>query len=201
MGMISFQNSTISSSAKEGYERLCNEARDYYGHQEGYSGAINSTDGLGRCYFKEKFNKTNEKKAQEIIDKELPKMYKRQCGYIVLEGVKWEITTIKKKNKKNNPKYQFKYNVYSDRLGFLDSSPIASVDTKSEAWEKAIKHSLKTGEECFIRKEQTLVKGSSLVGEVVIERKTYKTKPKRKLKTNQKLIKYNKYIYFGWAAD
>ena len=43
MGAINFDRASYGKTLKEAYERACEDATNEVGHQEGYSGDINST--------------------------------------------------------------------------------------------------------------------------------------------------------------
>lgn len=48
MGAQDFVQIATGKTLGEAYDTACREAEAYYGHQEGYSGAINATSGIAR---------------------------------------------------------------------------------------------------------------------------------------------------------
>ncbi len=204
--MSDYINSIIATDVKEAFDELVERANYEYGHQEGYSGKINSVGNSGRCVLKEKFNKTNQKKADKLINQKLPNMYEGDSCYIELTGIEYEVVTISKERvtSKVKPKYEDRYAIYpSESVVRIKSNfyavdtPVDTEKTKKLAEECAIKKALEDGIPYKIKKEKTLIKGDTTVTKMVINRKKYKTKPKRKLKSNEKLIEYKKYIFFG----
>ena len=83
MGAINFCNTESGKTASEAYNKLCEEAVYYYGHDP-YNGTISTCD-MGRCTlsFKE-YESGNEDKAYHHILKEMDYGEKRTANYVDL---------------------------------------------------------------------------------------------------------------------
>lgn len=202
MGSKKFYNTVISKSAKDGFNYLVKRAEQEYGHMEGYSGAINSAE-LGKCIKQfDKCTKTTEKQAEKLANEELRDYFAKNIASFINCGiVKMELVTVK--NKRGNytkPIYEDRYCLYTERDQLPhETHQIAKKETLEQANKYAIEYALKNCKDVSIRKEKTLVKGDNTVSEVIIERKEIKTLPKT-LKSNQKIEKYYKFIFFGEAS-
>lgn len=184
MGAQSFTVTSRGSSAKEAYERAVAEADDYYGHQEGYSGAINTTigftdvtdrykaSGLPRYNFiEQRLNVLGKRDGAECICIREPKgnsnKIKTQVQHLVEVGTK---------------KWILLYTVYEAWSG----SFVASYEKKGDAVARAREHTEKTKAETHVKMEKRLHKGSPLTAKI-----TYK-----KSKDEQD----GEWEFFGWAS-
>lgn len=143
------------------YKQAVDEAIKEYGHQEGYSGAINSTYGvvdITKSYENSKLS------LPEYIDKKLMNCDKGQCYAICLR------IPVKNNNKiktqvehvvnNGTMKWVLKYVVYNYDY-YIKSFP-----TKGTAVSFARAHTEKTGENTHIVMTKELEKGSTVVARV-----------------------------------
>ena len=84
MGGCDFSNLVvIKGNASKAYSEACEEMNDYNGHQDGYSGDIQTTSGFSMRsdnprYGTKAFNKWEEKRLEKI--------YKRDCECVEIKG-------------------------------------------------------------------------------------------------------------------
>lgn len=200
MGAASFCKSITAKTASEGFDYLVEEAEHEYGH-DSYNGTI-STCTLGRCRKQfDKLTKTSLKETEKLVDKYLNNNSKCIADYINCGLERMVLVTVEnKRGQYKKPVYKEQYCLYVGKDKFpYDERLLDTKDTLKEAKEYAGKYALKEGRQVTIRKERTLVKGETTVAEVVIKRRVIKTIPKT-LKPNQKIEKYYKFVYFGWAS-
>jgi hypothetical protein len=182
MGAEAFEVRYRGNSAKEAYDTAVEYAEQEHGHQQGYSGAINSTPGFKDVTAK---YKASGKSLGSFINDEMDRIGK-------VDGA--QCICIKEPKKNNNKiktqvehivvpgtkKWVLKYRVASfDRI-------IGSYNTKGEAVEAARKYTESTGRSSFIDMEKVLEKGSTRVANV-----TYK-------KSSDECP--GEYIFYGWAS-
>lgn len=200
MGSTNFFQSITARSASEGFDYLVEEAEHEYGH-DCYNGTI-STCSLGRCRKQfDKLTKTSLKETEKLVDKHLSDTSKGSADYINCGLERMVLVTVEnKRGQYKKPVYKEQYCIYAGKDMFpYDERLLDTKDTLKAAKEYAGKYALKEGREVSIRKERTLVKGETTVAEVVIKRREIKSIPKT-LKPNQKIEKYYKFVYFGWAS-
>jgi hypothetical protein len=183
MGSQSFTVNSRGKSAKEAYQNAVDDAEAEYGHQQGYSGAINATPGFRDV--------TKQFKAEGLplynyIEKRLEELTKFQgAECICLEEPKGNINKIKTQVEHivtpGTKKWVLKYCVYdrSDRL-------ISSHLTKGDAVKAARAYTEKTEVPTNVLMEKILEKGKPIVATI-----SYKKS------SNEK---EGKYVFYGWAS-
>lgn len=184
MGACSFTSRGNGRTMSEAYQDLCDEAREEYGHQDGYNGTISTTSGFRDVTGE---FKRSGKSLNEFINSNIERAEKwGSCLAICIEEPKNNTNKIKSQVKHNvekgTKKWVLKYvvtNFSGDRIG--------SKDTKGDAVKIARQHTEKTQERTYINMEKVLEKGSTRVAE--IEYKKGKDE------------KDGKYIFFGIAAE
>lgn len=196
MGARDFSTSVTTRTAEEGFRFLKSEATHEYGNNS-YNGTINTCD-MGGCVKKfDKFNQTTLKQASKIVEE-----YEKEKGvaYYINCGVeKMELITVEnKRGVYKKPVYKEMNCLYVREPRQYEATLIGSKDTLKEAKKFAGEYAFKECLGVSIRKERTLVKGETTVAEVVIKRRDIKTEPKT-LKSNQKIEKYYRFLFFGSA--
>lgn len=183
MGAQQFTVRSKGRSAEEAYRNAVDDANYEYGHQEGYSGAINATPGFRdatKKYMSSGLPKYNfiEKRLDELtkfdgaecICIREPKLNKNkvrsQVEHIVTPGTK---------------KWVLRYVVYNNEDQF-----IASCTTKGEAVKKAREYTEKHQRSTNVCMEKSLEKGNRAVAKI-----TYK-----KSANEQE----GEWEFYGWAS-
>jgi len=183
MGSQQFTVHSRGKSAKEAYDYAVDDANYEYGHQEGYSGAINATPGFSDATSKYKNSKLP---LYNFIEQRLEKMTKfdgAEC--ICVEEPKGNTNKIKTQVEHivtpGTKKWVLMYVVYC-----LESR-ITSAPTKTEAVKLARQYSEKNQCTTTIKMERTLQKREhALVAKI-----SYKKSPNEK---------EGKYVFYGWAS-
>jgi hypothetical protein len=199
MGSKNFNKQITSRTAEDGFKLINDEATFESGHDT-YNGTINTCD-MGGCVKRfDKLNQTTLKQAEKIVAEYLEEKGSKGVAYYINCGVeKMQLITVEsKKGTYKNPIYKEKHLCYVSEGHRVKEKEVAAKDTLKAAKEFSIDYALKHGKEVDIRKERTLVKGETTVAEVVIKRRDIKIEPKT-LKSNQKIEKYYRYIFFGSA--
>lgn len=199
MSAESFEEEIVGVSAEECYNYLVSKAISEYGDSI-YNGTISTCD-LGFCTLSfDTYLKSNEKKAREYIEY---KDYgdKWRTDYVDLGVMEYELITIKKEKRLYSAKYKLKY-VILEKVGDVYIQTNYYFDKSIDAEKEAIKLSLENIDKKYrISKEYVAISGNNINSDLIVEKKTYKNKPKLKLKSNQKIIEKHKYIFYGWAAS
>lgn len=184
MGSQSFEVRSTGRNAQEAYNNAVEDANRYYGHQEGYSGAINATPGFTdvtskykasskdlHTYIQERLEVLSKHNDAECICIRVPKentnKVKTQVEHIVTPGTK---------------KWVLKYTVCEH----WSDIQIASCDKKGEAVVKARAHTEKTGRPTYVKMEKVLDKASSTVAKITYKKSTTE--------------RDGEYIFYGWAS-
>lgn len=184
MGAQQFTVISRGMSAKEAYDRAVEAAEAEYGHQEGYSGAINSTPGFSDAtvkynnsklprynFIEDRLSKLTKFQGAECICIKKPKpntnRIKTQVEHIVEAGTK---------------KWVLFYSVYEA----WSNNFIASFQKKGEAVARARQHTENTKAETHVRIEKKLQKGIPLSAKI-----TYK-KSKDECE--------GEWEFYGWAS-
>jgi len=162
MGATTFRVIGSGSSVQDAFRTLCNESREEYGHQQGYSGEIHDTN---LCA-----NKTggykNAKDKIAFLEKLEYNTNKRDTNYIVLKESKVNANKIKStvtiNTNKGARKWETRYEVY----GFSDDRPIASEKTQGAAVKKARAYTEKNQETTHIELTKKLISGNAAIGSV-----------------------------------
>jgi len=160
MGRQSFYNKVQSTSMDKAYRTACNDMRDEHGHEQGYSGDINS---CGGSYS----DKTSHFKNSGLsLDKYIEKYESDDCIGICIKEAKANTNKIQSVVKhevfKGTRKWELTYVVST---GF-DRNEIGSKDNKADAVKIARAHTEKTRERTYINIERRLVGSRSLVAEI-----------------------------------
>ena len=183
MGSQSFTTYARGKNANDAYNRAVEAAEDEYGHQEGYSGAINSSAGF-RDISKE--FKASKKSMNQFIDEQMDKLTKFDgARSICIEEPIGNTNVIKTQVEHvvtpGTKKWVLTYIVYRGE------SRIASAITKGEAVKRAREYSEKNQCSTTIKMERRLEKDShALVAKV-----TYKASSKER---------EGRWVFFGWAS-
>jgi hypothetical protein len=162
MGRQSFYNKVQSSSMDKAYRNACADAKDEHGHEQGYSGQINATNGYTdrTSHFKASGLSINEymNKHENNYDNEA-------CG-ICIKDAKSNTNKIKSVVKhevfKGTRKWELTY-VVETKWG---DNQIGSKDNKADAVTLARKHTETTQEGTVIRIERKLVGSNSRVATI-----------------------------------
>jgi hypothetical protein len=182
MGSQAFTVNSRGMSAKEAYQNAVDDAEAEYGHQQGYSGAINSTPGFRDVtkeykaaklplynYIEKRIDELTKFQGAECICLEEPvtngNKIKTQVQHIVTPGTK---------------KWVLKYVVHK-REGELSRH-----NTKGDAVKAARAYTEKHQSPTTVVMEKTLEKGKPIVANI-----SYKKS------SNEK---EGKYVFFGWAS-
>lgn len=183
MGAQQFTVNSRGNSAKEAYQNAVDDADLEYGHQQGYSGAINATPGFSDATKK---YKTSGLPLYNFIEQRLDKMTKFEgAECICLEEPKTNSNKIKTQVEHivtpGTKKWVLMYVVYrhSDR--------ITAAPTKTEAVKLARQYSEKHQCTTTIKMERALEKSDhSLVAKI-----SYKKSANER---------EGKYVFYGWAS-
>lgn len=183
MGSQSFTTYSRGKDVRDAYNRAVEAAEDEYGHQEGYSGEINSSSGF-RDVTKEW--KNSKKNMDKFISDQLDELTKHQGAQaICLEEPKTNSNKIKTQVEHvvtpGTKKWVLTYIVYHG------DSRIASAITKADAVKRAREYSEKNQCTTSIKMERRLEKDShALVAKI-----TYKKSSDEK---------EGRWVFFGWAS-
>ena len=183
MGAQSFTTNGRGKSAKEAYSNAVEEAEREYGHQQGYSGAINATPGFREVT---KEYKSAGLPLYNFIEKRLNELTKFQGAECICikepVGNKNKIRTqVEHVVTPGTKKWVLKYCVY-DRFDRLISSHL----TKGDAVKAARDYTEKKEVSTTIIMEKVLEKGKPIVANI-----SYK------MSSNER---EGEYVFFGWAS-
>lgn len=183
MGSQSFTVTSRGMSAKEAYERAVESAEAEYGHQEGYSGAINSTPGFSDATSKYRASKLPR---YNFIEERLDQLTKHQgAECICIREPKLNTNKIKTQvehvTSPGTKKWVLKYVALS-----RDGGIIGSFRTKGDAVKAARKYTEQSGNSSYIEMRKELEKGSNLTAKI-----TYK-KSKDECE--------GEWEFYGWAS-
>ena len=184
MGANWFQTQSKGKTVQDAYNLAVDRADDEYGHQEGYSGQINSCAGY-RDVTKEW--KNSKKSMSQYMDEAMDKLSKHQGAQaICLEEPKFNSNKIKTQVEHvvtpGTKKWVLTYIVYQG------DSRIASAITKGDAVKRARDYSEKHQCTTMIKMERRLEKDShALVAKI-------KYKPSSDEREGR-------WVFFGWASE
>ena len=183
MGAQSFETRSRGKSAEEAYNRAVEIAEDEYGHQQGYSGAINSTPGFRDVTSK---YKTSNKDLNKFINERLEDLSKHDgAECICIREPKTNSNKIKSQVEhvveKGTKKWVLKYVAQSHYKG-----RIGAFDTKGDAVKAARKYTEETGNSSYVEMQKVLEKGNTITARI-----TYK-------KSSNEAD--GEYIFYGWAS-
>lgn len=198
MGACEIYETVVAGSAREGYDRLVEEAVNMYG-EDSYNGTISTTYG----YTMKKFDMPKTKKAEKELNAFIKKCYekcgKRDAICIDLGVVSYERIKLVKKTKKSSATFRQMY-VLKIRKGFNDFRIEKTAEKKSDL-DKHIMTYLKKGYEVCIAKEPVNVNhGNTELATYSRAFEFFKRKPKA-TKDTLEIREMHKYIFVGWAAE
>ena len=178
MGGLTFTTRQKGKDLDSAYKRAVDEAREEHGHEQGYSGAINSTYGVVDITPSYKNSKLS---LPQFIDEKLRNCSKGQCYAICTQEPVKNNNKIKTQVEhivnKGTMKWLLKYAVYEY------GDPMRSFPTKGQAVSFARAHTEKTGRSTNVVMEKVLEKGSPTVAMI-----TYKKSSTEKL---------GEWVFFG----
>jgi len=183
MGSQSFTTYARGKNANDAYNRAVEDANDEYGHQEGYSGAINSSGG---CRDITKEFKASGKTMAKFINEQIDSLTKFDGARAICveepiandNKIKTQVEHVVTPGTK---KWVLTYIVHHG------DSRIASAVTKGDAVKRARAYSEKNQCSTTIKMERCLNNAShSLVAKI-----TYKKATKER---------DGRWIFFGWAS-
>ena len=183
MGSQSFTVNSRGKSAKEAYQNAVDNAEAEYGHQQGYSGAINSTPGFRDVTKEYKASRRDlNKYISERID-QLTKFQGAEC--ICLREPKTNSNKIKSQVEhiveKGTKKWVLKYVAQSHYRGKL-----GSFDTKGDAVKAARKYTEETGNSSYVEMQKILENGNTITAKITYKKSSNESS--------------GEYIFYGWAS-
>ena len=184
MGSQSFTTYSRGKNANDAYNRAVEAAENEYGHQEGYSGEINSAGGYGDAT---KEFKASKKSLNQFIDEQIDKLTKFDGARAICVEEPIGNTNVIKTQVEHivtpgTKKWVLTYIVY------CGDSRIASAVTKGDAVKRARDYSEKHQCSTTIKMERRLEKDAhALVAKV-----TYKPSTTER---------DGRWIFFGWASE
>jgi hypothetical protein len=163
MGSERVHEQSSGKTLGDAYSKAVQIAEDEYGHQEGYTGQINSTCGVTDLTQEYKNSKLSE---NEFIEKYLDDNSKHSpVGAICVRKPIANKNTIKTQVEHivtpGTKRWVLKYVVYAER-----DNKVTSCDTKGEAVTKARAYTDKTGLETVVFMEKILDKISPMVARI-----------------------------------
>lgn len=182
MGSQSFKTYSRGKSVKEAYDNAVDAANDEYGHQQGYSGEINSSAGFRDVT--DKF-KASGKSLNQYIEDRLDSLSKYDGAEAICidqpvtnnNKIKTQVEHIVEKGTK---KWVLKYVVHGS------GGRIGSYNTKGDAVKAARAYTEKNIGTTVVHMEKVLEKGRTDVARI-----NYKKA------TNEK---DGRWIFYGWAS-
>jgi hypothetical protein len=183
MGSQSFTTYSRGKNVNDAYNRAVEIAEDEYGHQEGYSGAINSSSG---CRDITKEFKASKKDLNKFINEQMDKLSKHNGAQaICVEEPKSNNNKIKTQVEHvvtpGTKKWVLTYIVYHH------SQRVTITRTKGEAVRIAREYSEKHQCPTTIRMEKSIEN----IGDNLVAKITYKRASDER---------DGKWIFFGWAS-
>ena len=190
MGSQSFTVRSKGRSAEEAYRNAVEDANYEYGHQQGYSGAINATPGFRDVtskykasglplynFIENRMDQLTKHQGAECICIQEPKVNKNkiktQVEHVTSPGTKkWVLKYVTLSNAKWN----------TDHSDFI----IGSFRTKGDAVKAARKNTEESGNSSYVEMRKELEKGSNLTARI-----TYK-----KSSNEQE----GEWEFYGWAS-
>jgi len=185
MGSQWFRNYSTGRNVQDAYNRAVERAEDEYGHQEGYSGEINSSAG-----FKDVTRefKASKKTLEQFINEQTDKLSKHNGAQaICVEEPRANDNKIKTQVEHvvtpGTKKWVLKYRV---NKVWDDGGSVGLFTTKADAVKAARAHTEKTQDSTSIDMVKVLEKGTTKVAEI-----TYKKS------SNER---NGSWVFFGWAS-
>ncbi len=161
MGRQSFYNKVQSTSMSQAYRNACEDAAEEHGHEQGYSGQINATNGYS--------DRTSHFKASglslsDYIDKYENDYDNQACGICIKEAksnTNKIQSVVKHEVFKGTRKWELVYVVT-----LFSGYPIAVKDNKADAVAVARKHTESTRQRTSVHIERKLVGSNSRVATI-----------------------------------
>jgi hypothetical protein len=183
MGSQQFKTYSRGKSANEAYNKAVEDANDEYGHQQGYSGEINSSAGFRDVTSSFKASK---KSLDQYMNERLDFLTKFQGAEAICieepvtnnNKIKSQVEHVVEKGTK---KWVLKYYAQSDYKGL-----IGKFAKKGDAVKAARKYTEETGNSTYVEMRKDLEKGSTITARI-----------KYKKSTNEK---DGRWIFYGWAS-
>lgn len=183
MGSQSFTSYSRGKDAKDAYTRACEDAEREYGHQEGYSGAINSTAGFGDIT---KEFKASKKSLNQFIDEQMDKLTKFDGARCICLEEPIGNTNVTKSQVEHIVTPGTKKWVLKFVVRTYDDGLVSRHNTKGDAVKAARVYTEKNQRSTSIYMEKTLEKGTTEVAKI-----TYKKSSKER---------EGRWVFFGWAS-
>jgi hypothetical protein len=183
MGSQQFETYSRGKSVKEAYDNAVDAAEAKYGHQEGYSGEINSSAGYRDVT--DKF-KASGKNLDKYISERLDVLTKFDgAEAICIEKPVTNSNKIKSQVEhvieKGTKKWVLKFAAKSSAKGTL-----GTFRTKGDAVKCARKYTEESGNSSYVEMSKVLEKGNTLTAKINYKKSTSE-KPGR-------------WIFYGWAS-
>lgn len=200
MGACEISGTFKAHDWKTGINRIQQEAEEYYGTQDGYSGAENS------CSFRYVGDFSNKTKSQikKYIKDRMENMYKRDGEVIKVATIGYTIATTKYQADDKIPGWYRYMEQYIDkhrpatlligagdwRCKVLGSGTIAEMKALAHRQLRSINYMQNV---YIVTKNKKFIQCSA-------DAKNYK-KTTRKTDDKHLVLEYNEYAYYGWAAE
>jgi hypothetical protein len=196
MGSVSFSQTVVASSAREGYEMLVEDARDAYGSNR-YNGKISTCD-MGR----EKksfpvYNDASRTATYEFIRND-GNGNKWVADYVDMGVKHYIVRELQTTTKKADAKYKMQYAV-CDYSGIIRPVSKHTFDERAKAVEDAKAQAVAGKDGVTVCKMPIKQSGCETVMEVKTIEKIVPDKPKR-VKKGQTVIPMHVYCFYGWAS-
>lgn len=201
MGATFFENAILAENPEKAYDILTADAIDQYGG-DSYNGTISTCGGYLRSKLSfDKYSKSNENKAEKYINKHMDDMGKRDCEYIDLGVVRYDIIkTSKKKVDKRKPVFKKRFVVYCESF-MGNNKRKKSFDKLSEAEQVAFVQKMKYPDwDVLIKNEYVLTDGNNVVETIETTITQKKSRPKSVGK-NTVVKEIHKYLFYGWVTE
>lgn len=174
MGAVPFIEKVRAKSLSAAYRKAVDEANEEHGHEQGYSGNINSADPPRDVTKEYKLSKTT---LSNYIENVLDNAGKRDCFGICLEEpmVNTNKTKVVVENIviKGTVKWVLKYCVYEGSIiGLMEDNLLQSFPTKGPAISFGKAHTEKTGKRTTVIMEKHMDKRSAVVARINYKKST-----------------------------
>ena len=202
MGAIFFKDAIFAENPQKAYDILTEDAIDQYG-RDSYNGTISTCIGYSCSQLNfDKYSKSNENKAEKYINKRMDDMGKRDCEYIDLGVVRYDVikTTKKKNNNNKKPIFKKRFVVYGESF-MSNNKRKKSFDKLSDAEQFAFAQKMKNPDwDVVIKNEYVLIDGNNVVETIETTITQKKSRPKSVGK-NTVVKEIHKYLFYGWGAE
>ena len=183
MGANWFTTRSKGKDVKDAYGRAVERAGYEYGHQEGYSGEINSSAGY-RDVTKE-YTASGKSLERYISDRQDVLTKHNGAEAICIREPKTNNNKIKSQVEhiveKGTKKWVLKYYAQSDYKGLL-----GKFNTKGDALKAARKYTEETGNSTYVEMRKDLEKGNTITAKISYKRATNEAP--------------GTWVFYGWAS-